>query len=81
MTKTKLLELIHATPERGDGELDVDRLLYTLYVRRRIELGLTDADTSDEFSQEEFDRIRTLWTVRGIGFTDDYIPVTDWLEQ
>ena len=57
MKKTELLELIREMPE----ELDVDRLTYTLYVRRKIEIGIADADAGKSISQEEFEKLSEEW--------------------
>lgn len=51
MTKSEVIALVHDQPE----ELDIDKFIYTLYMRRQIELGLTTADGSDVISREEFE--------------------------
>lgn len=57
MKKTELLELLRDEPE----DLDIDRFLYTLYFRRKMELALADADAGREISQEEFERLTDEW--------------------
>ena len=56
MKKQELLQLLEEQPE----ELDVDELLYTLYVRRTIELGETSPE-SDDLSAEEFAKEIAEW--------------------
>ena len=57
MTKSQVLKILRAQPE----ELDVDRLIYTLYVRRKIEQGIADADAGRVVSLEEIDRMIDEW--------------------
>ena len=57
MKKRDILELIRDEPE----DLDVDRFIYTLYVRRKIEQGLADADAGREVSLEEIDQMIDAW--------------------
>lgn len=57
MKKSDVLELLRDMPE----ELDVDKFIYTLYVRRMIERGMADADAGREISHEEFERLSEEW--------------------
>lgn len=57
MKKTDVLELLREQPE----DLDIDRFIYTLYVRRQIEIGIAAADASDEISHEEFVELSEQW--------------------
>ncbi len=63
MKKSDVLELLHDQPE----DLDIDKFLYTLYVRRQIELGIAAADAEHEFSPEKFEALDREWTVAGYG--------------
>jgi hypothetical protein len=55
--KSDVLELLRDMPE----DIDVDKLLYTLYVRRKIEIAEADAEGGRDVSQEEFERITDGW--------------------
>ncbi len=57
MKKSDVLELLRDQPE----DLDIDAFLYTLYIRRQIELGIAAADAGDEISQEEFEKLSEEW--------------------
>jgi len=57
MKKSEILDLLRDEPE----ELDVDKFIYTLYVRRQIERGIAAADAGDEVSQEEFEQLSEKW--------------------
>jgi hypothetical protein len=57
MKKSDVLELLRDQPE----DLDIDKFLYTLYVRRQIELGIAAADAGDEISHEEFEEMSEGW--------------------
>lgn len=57
MKKSEILDLLRDEPE----ELDVDKFIYTLYVRRQIERGIAAADAGDEISAEEFERLTEEW--------------------
>jgi hypothetical protein len=59
MNKSELLEIIGGLPD--DGDIDVDKLIYTLYVRREIDRGLADADSGREVSLEEIDQMLDEW--------------------
>ncbi len=49
MKKSDVLELLKDMPE----ELDAEKLIYTLYVRRKVELGLAALDAGEETPDEE----------------------------
>ena len=55
--KVELLEIIRKLPE----DIDLEKLMYTLYVRRQIEIGLAAADAGDEISHEEFEKLSEEW--------------------
>lgn len=57
MKKSDVLELLRDMPE----DLDIDKFIYTLFVRRKIEQGLADADAGDEISHEEFVKLSDEW--------------------
>ncbi len=57
MKKSEILELLRDEPE----ELDVDKFIYTLYLRRKLELALADAEAGRELSLEEFERLTDEW--------------------
>ncbi len=59
MNKSELLEIIGGLPD--DGDIDVDKLIYTLHVRREIDRGLADADAGREVSLEEIDQMLDEW--------------------
>jgi hypothetical protein len=61
MRKSDVLDLLRDQPE----ELDIDRFLYTLHMRRQIELGLAAADAVEEYSPEKFEKLSVEWTVAG----------------
>lgn len=61
MKKSEVLELLREEPE----DLDVDRFIYTLHVRRQIELGRAAADAVNEYSPEKFEQLSVEWTVAG----------------
>jgi hypothetical protein len=61
MKKSELLELLRDEPE----DLDVAKLVYTLYLRRRAELGLTVTDAEQDYSPEQFAELEREWTVAG----------------
>ncbi len=61
MKKTELMELVQRLPD--DEPVDLERLMYTLYVRRKIEEGLAAADAGDVISDEEFAREIASWHV------------------
>jgi hypothetical protein len=55
MDRSELLEIIGSLPD--DGDIDVDKLIYTLYVRREIDRGLADADAGREVPLVEIDQM------------------------
>jgi hypothetical protein len=55
--KSDVLELIRDMPD----EIDIQQLIYVLYVRRKIELGDADAAIGREITQEEFERLTDEW--------------------
>jgi predicted transcriptional regulator len=57
MKKSEILELVNGLPD----EVDVTKLIYTLYVRREIDRGLADADAGREVSLEEIDQMIDEW--------------------
>ena len=57
MKKSDILELIRDEPE----DLDIDRFLYTLYVRRKIESGMADVEAGRVISQEEMEKLSDEW--------------------
>ena len=61
MKKSDVLELLRDESE----EVDIDRFIYTLHVRRQIELGLAAADAVQAYSPERFEQLSTEWTAAG----------------
>ena len=61
MKKSDIMEILRDMPE----ELDIDKLIYTLYVRRKIELAEADAEAGREISHEEFERLSDEWLRSG----------------
>ena len=59
MRKSEVLEIVNDLAD--DADVDVDRLIYTLHVRREIDRGLTDADAGREVSLEEIDLMIDEW--------------------
>jgi hypothetical protein len=57
MKKAEVLKLLDEMPD----EIDIEKLMYTLYVRRQIEIGIAAADAGDEISQEEFEKLSDEW--------------------
>ena len=57
MTKADILELPREQPE----DLDIDKFIYTLHVRRKIERALEEADKDEDMSHEEFVRLSDEW--------------------
>ena len=62
MTTTELLELMSALSGGRDGEADVERLMYTLYLRREIDIGEAAMAAGEVISQEEVERRIRQWT-------------------
>ena len=59
MKKAEVLELITKLPD--DEEVDVERLIYTLGLRRVIEQGLRDGTAGREISEEDFKALSETW--------------------
>jgi hypothetical protein len=57
MKKRDVLELLQEMPE----DLDIEKLIYTLYVRRKIELALAEAEHDEGMPHEEFVRQSDEW--------------------
>ena len=57
MMKSEVLDLLRDLPE----DLDIDKFIYTLYVRRQIELGIAAAEAGEEISHEEFEKLSEEW--------------------
>jgi hypothetical protein len=57
MKKTDVLELLKGEPE----ELDIDKFIYTLWVRRKIERALAEAEKDAGISHEDFVRESDAW--------------------
>jgi predicted RNA-binding protein YlqC (UPF0109 family) len=55
--KSEIVELLRDLPE----EIDVEKLIYTLYVRRQIEIGLADADAGRFITHQEFEKLSEEW--------------------
>lgn len=58
LNKHDLLEMIRALP---DDEIDIEKLMYTLHMRRQIERGLADVAAGRVVSQEEIEREMEEW--------------------
>jgi hypothetical protein len=59
--KSDVIELLRDMPE----EIDVDKLIYTLYFRRKIEVAEADAEAGREISHEEFEKLSNEWLTSG----------------
>jgi hypothetical protein len=59
MKKTEVLDLVHDLSD--DIDVDIDKLIYALYVRCEVERGLADADEGRVVSLEEIDRMLDEW--------------------
>jgi predicted transcriptional regulator len=57
MRKSDVLDLLRDMPD----ELDIEKLIYMLYVRRKIELGRAAADAGQVITHEEFVRQSDEW--------------------
>lgn len=57
MKKTEVLELLREEPE----DIDIDKFIYTMWFRRRLEITLAQADEDEGISQEEFERLSDSW--------------------
>ncbi len=58
MKKADVQQVVDALPE--EGEVDIDRLLYTLWLRRKVELAEACPEDED-ITQEELDRLSESW--------------------
>jgi predicted transcriptional regulator len=59
MRKSEVLEIVNRLAD--DSDVDIDRLIYTLHLRREIDRGLADADAGREVSLEEIDLMIEEW--------------------
>jgi hypothetical protein len=57
MKKADVLDVVREMPD----EIDFEKLIYALYVRRKIEIAEADAQAGREISQEEFERLTEQW--------------------
>ena len=57
MMKSEVFDLLRDLPE----DLDIDKFIYTLYVRCQFELGIAAADAGEEISHEEFENLSEEW--------------------
>jgi hypothetical protein len=57
--KTDVLEIVEDFSD--DGEVDLDKLIYTLAFRREVEKGLAAADAGDEIPFDEFEEQSEQW--------------------
>ncbi len=60
MKKSDILELMRELPEDLDDNA-VDRFIYTLWVRRKIEHALAEADREEGMPHDEFVRVSDEW--------------------
>jgi hypothetical protein len=63
MKKSEVLEILRDQPE----ELDIDKLIYTLWFRRKLELAIAQADAEEGMAHEEFVQLSDEWLDR-LGF-------------
>jgi hypothetical protein len=59
--KSDVLELLRDEPE----ELDIDKFIYTLWFRRKIDLALREADETEGIPHEEVMRELDEWLKDG----------------
>ncbi len=59
MKKQDVQQVVDTLPD--EGEIDVDKLLYTLWLRRKVELSLAQADAGDLIPQEVVEREMDEW--------------------
>jgi hypothetical protein len=59
MKKVDVIKLMRDIPD--DAEIDIDKLMYALYLRRKIEIAEADAEAGRDISQEEFERLTDEW--------------------
>lgn len=57
MKKQEMLELLETMPE----EIDIDQLMYTLHVRRKLELGAADDQADLVISDEALATEEAEW--------------------
>lgn len=57
MKKSALLELLETMPD----SLDLDKLMYTLHVRQKIEQAIEEAEDGDFIPQEELEEEVRSW--------------------
>ena len=57
MKKSDVLELLKDMPE----EIDVDKLIYTLYLKRKLELAEADITAGRVIPHEEVEREMEAW--------------------
>ena len=57
MKKSEMLEMLRDMPE----DLDLAALIYTLYVRRKIELAVAAADAGETISHDELVQQSEEW--------------------
>ena len=57
MKKSEILELMRDLPE----DLDVDKFIYTLWFRRKIERTVAEAEEDEGLPHEEFVRQSDEW--------------------
>lgn len=57
MRKVDVIDLIRDMPD----EIDFQKLIHALYVRRKFELGDAAAEAGRDISQEEFERLTDEW--------------------
>ncbi len=57
MKKREVLELLRDQPE----DLDIDRFIYTLWFRRKLQRALAEADADEGTPHEEFVRLSDEW--------------------
>ncbi len=59
MKKADVQQVVDALPE--EGEVDIDTLLYTLWLRRKVELSLAEADAGQLIPHEDVEREIDAW--------------------
>jgi hypothetical protein len=57
--KQDVMELMHDMPD--EDEIDIETLMYRLYVRRKIELSEAAIEAGDLLTEEEVDREIEKW--------------------
>ena len=61
MKKSDVIEMMRDMPD----EIDIQKLICALYVRRKVEITDSDADAGREISHEEFERLTEEWLKEG----------------